>query len=372
MPLLSEPSGVPAKTSHDQWCALPQPFLTHEARRAGLTSRALRGGVDRGDVVLLAQGLYAVQPEWGRGSPTHQHRALCRPAAIATPGCVVSHVSAASLMRLPTPAGQLGPIRLVARQGQVRTGRRDGWRVVLHGSLREGEWGVHDEVPTTSPTRTVVDCLRTLPLADGLAVADQALRRGMTSKAELVSMRMRQRRWPGVTKARVAIGLIDGRRESWLESASVAVVHQRGLDIPVSQMWIHDLDGRLLGRVDFVWPLLGVIGEADGLGKYRGDFDDRGMGADAVARRVLLERDRERGLEGLGFGVARWGLSDLRHGGFGLLRAVTTASHRARPDQIRCLWRLDASEPLRAWPPPPNLTLASTRLDAAEARQLAR
>jgi hypothetical protein len=231
---------------------------------------------------------------------------------------------------------------------------------VLHGDLLDEEWALVDGVPATVPSRTVVDCIRTLSLANGLAIADQALRRGLTSEVELGAMRERQRRWPGVTQVPVVLALADGRRESWLESASVAVAHRGGLERPMSQVWIHALDGRLLGRVDFVWPGLGIIGEADGLGKYRGDFDDRGMGADAVARRVLAERDRERELEALGFGVARWGYADLRTGGRGLLGAVSAASRRATPDRIRCLWRQDRTDPLREWPPVPPAALATS------------
>lgn len=345
---------MPRRTEPEVWRRLPQPFLAPEAAAAGLTSRALRGATNRGDLRCLAEGLYAVVPDWLEASEAQRHRATCRAALLATPGCAVGHVSAATVLGLPTPAGPLGPVRLVALDGQLRTGPRGGWRVVLHGSLEAGEWEVRDELVVTTPGRTVADCLRTMRLTDGLAVADQALRCELTTTGELVDMRRRMRRWPGVLKLRTAIGLVDHRRESWLESASVAAAHLRGLGRPLSQVWIHTLDGRLVGRVDFLWPALGVIGEADGLGKYRGDFDDAGGGPDAVARRVLAERDRERALEALGFGVARWGVADLRHGGLGLARSVDAAARRSRLGRIRCLWRQDLADPMREWPPPPS------------------
>jgi len=39
----------------------------------------------------------------------------------------------------------------------------------------------------TSPLRAVLDCVRTLPFADGLAVADSALRRGEVDTDELAA-----------------------------------------------------------------------------------------------------------------------------------------------------------------------------------------
>jgi hypothetical protein len=145
------------------------------------------------------------------------------------------------------------------------------------------------------------------------------------------------------------LALVDGRRESWLESASVAVAHRRGYSVPESQILIHDMDGVFVGRVDHLWRRAGVIGEADGRGKYRQDVDETGATAEQIAEIVLAERDRERGLEALGFAVARWGTADLRNYGEGLCRALAAAGRRARPESIRCLWRRNEGEPLQPW-----------------------
>jgi hypothetical protein len=68
---------------------------------------------------------------------------------------------------------------------------------------------------------------------------------------------------------------------------------------------------------------------------------------------VMAERDRERGLESLGFAVARWGTVDLRDYGAGMCRALAAAGRRARPQLIRCLWRRNEDEPLQPWIWPP-------------------
>jgi hypothetical protein len=58
--------------------------------------------------------------------------------------------------------------------------------------------------------------------------------------------------------------------------------------------------GRFLGRVDFYWDDFGVVGEADGDGKY----GDR--------QALIAEKRRQERLEEAGLVVVRWGWQDLR------------------------------------------------------------
>jgi hypothetical protein len=169
---------------------------------------------------------------------------------------------------------------------------------------------VVDGVPVTTLARTAVDCLRHLPLADGLAVADAVVARG-TTPGELVEARKEQHRWPGSRRARLGIGLVDGRRESWLESASAAGLHG-WLPRPVAQVDVLDPGGWFVGRADMLWPDLRVVGEADGREKFLGmpgaDTSER-----AVAVRLVAADERAHNLEALGLAVVRWGAADLAH-----------------------------------------------------------
>ena len=61
----------------------------------------------------------------------------------------------------------------------------------------------------------------------------------------------------------------DGRRESWLESASVAVAHRRGYSMPESQIRIHDMEGNFVGRVDHLWRGAGVSNDDEPLQPWR-------------------------------------------------------------------------------------------------------
>jgi hypothetical protein len=337
-------------TPASAWLTLPQPFLAREAFAAGLSSTSIAGAVRRRHIIPVAASLYAVPGPWVDLSPRQLHLAMCRAASASVETGVVSHQSAALLHGLPHPIGPLGAVSLTLPTSD-RTAGRDDWRRLLDGDLPDEHVTAVSGIPVTTVDRTVVDCFRQVRLRDALAVADGALRAGATSLGALHAMRAFQTRWPGITRADAGIAMADARRESWLESASVATAHQLGFPVPMSQVWIHRLDGRLIGRTDFIWPQAGVIGEADGRGKYLGEYSGEEWDADEAAAHMVAERDRERELESVGFAVARWDTGALLRGGDGLADALRDARRRADPGRIRCLWRQDPEQELRLWSP---------------------
>ena len=123
-------------------------------------------------------------------------------------------------------------------------------------------------VPLTSVPRTVIDLARTLPFAEGVAVADSALNARLTSRPELSRVIADCPRWRGLQRARDVIAFSDARSESVLESLSRAVFHQFRLPPPDLQVWVGD-DGDVIGRVDFLWRRYNTVGEADGALKYQ-------------------------------------------------------------------------------------------------------
>lgn len=120
----------------------------------------------------------------------------------------------------------------------------------------------------TSVPRTVIDLARTMPFAEGVAVADSALSAGLTSKSELSDVIAGCPRWPGLQQAREVAAFSDHRSESVLESLGRAVFHRFGLPPPDLQVWVGD-DDEVIGRVDFLWRRYRTIGEADGAIKYQ-------------------------------------------------------------------------------------------------------
>lgn len=110
----------------------------------------------------------------------------------------------------------------------------------------------------------------------------------------------------------------DARSESALESWSRAVIHQLGFAAPSLQREIVLPDG-VVARVDFLWEDEGIIGEADGLAKYR----TGGYTEDPDAERIR-EKRRQNALEHLGYKVRRWEMRHLRDPGrlSGILHAA--------------------------------------------------
>ena len=96
--------------------------------------------------------------------------------------------------------------------------------------------------------------------------------------------------------------------------------------MPQAQVQIHSLDGRFIARVDFLWPELGIVGEAAGRVKYGGL---PGQSTKLSRDPLWFEKRREDDLRQGGLEVIRWGTVDL--GSFSrVFRAFDEAALRAR------------------------------------------
>jgi hypothetical protein len=170
----------------------------------------------------------------------------------------------------------------------------------------------YDGIRVTTIPRTVADCLRHLDLPDAIAVGDAAVRRDLTLRRDIDKVLDACAGWPYVERGRELVALLDGRRETALESASFVEMYRTGIPLPEPQVRIFD-GGRVIARGDFWWKEYAVLGEADGLVKY-------GVGTDddlAESRRVLVkEKRREDRLRGLGIHVVRWGFAELKKPGW--------------------------------------------------------
>lgn len=168
-------------------------------------------------------------------------------------------------------------------------------------------------VRCTTLLRTVSDVLRTRTLPHGLALLDDALRRDLLTLDDLRSLIDQQKRWRGRPRALAAIYLADPVRETWGESFSFAHLHLQGQPMPLPQVEVYDAGGRLLGRVDGLWPERGVVGECDGDMKYF--LDDAGTDASpeqTVLRNLRDEGQRQARIEATGLCFVRWSPSQVR------------------------------------------------------------
>jgi hypothetical protein len=267
-------------------------FTTAEALRWGVTQRQLEWAASRGRLVRLRRGVHCPATVWSAAGPEQRTVLRARALHLTRPGLVFSHATAAALLGLPV--GDASDVTLwVTGPPGCHTGREYG---VLQQSapLAEADLTVVDGLLCTASTRTVVDCLRHLDPLHAVPIADVALRRGRVTVAGLEG-ELTARRWPRAAAATDMLCLLDGRRESPLESRSAVVLHRYGLPRPSVQVRVLDEQGRFVGRPDVLWLEHAVAGEADGLIKYDG-------GGPVVAE----ERSRQAKLQALGLVVIRW------------------------------------------------------------------
>lgn len=197
-------TGPALRVAHER-----QGLATWTELRAAASRRCIEAAVASGELRRLARGRFALAT-----SPPALHLA-------ARTGGVVSYLSAAQLWMLPLlRSPSVADITVPASSSAIAPrGAR------LHWSRLDGR-DVRGRV--TSPLRTVLDCIRTLPPAEALAVADSALRQRLVEQDELVAAAdaCRSR---GSRQARRVARWADARAANPFESGMRAVVHDLGI-----------------------------------------------------------------------------------------------------------------------------------------------
>lgn len=218
---------------------------------------------------------------------------------------VFCHWSAAVIHGLPTLLNPPRTIHVLARDERGGADR---------GIVRQPRVGSPPVVSVrgllvTSVARTVMDLAARTSYTGGVVAADSGLATGPSGDRRTSVTRdelLREVEWvdpAGAARAEETARFADGRAESPLESISRVALARAGAPPPQLQVSVADLVG-WEARVDFCWPELGLIGEADGAEKLLHPAMLRRRSVlDAVADRGL----RERRLERAGFRVMRWG-----------------------------------------------------------------
>lgn len=208
--------------------------------RASASGRAIRKALAARSIQRVAKGVYALPP------------AEDPDAAARAQGGVVSHLSAAVLYGfdvLEAPP----TTQVTVPRGQHR-----------RASTLDCDLYWADDVPAldgrTTRLRTVLDCARTLAFADGLCVADSALRQDAIQRDHLIAAAATLS-GPGSAGARRVAYAADGRAESPLESVLRAVLLEAGIDSFVPQ-WVVQ-DKTFSARIDLADPGQLIALEAD-------------------------------------------------------------------------------------------------------------
>lgn len=327
---------------------LPPHFTLAEALDRGLTRRELQRRVAVGDLRRPRRGWYGTAPSSVEGErweqTLHDHLERVALELRRRPGHVASHSSAALLHGLALVLSPLSPVELTAME-RYPTSRREEGLVLHHTDSTQVSRVRVGGLATTDVDRTVADCLRTRKLPHGVALLDDALRRGLTTLARVRTVLDGQVRWRGRPRALAALHLAGPRRESWLESFSFVALHLLGCEVPLPQVSVLDARGELVGRVDGLLADRGVFLEADGLGKYFLDADPTAEGyAETVASVVEAERARHEALEGLGLVGVRWTGDEIMRVPEAVAQRVMDARAASWPASFRGSLRMDGED----------------------------
>lgn len=282
--------------------ALPPLALLEQAQAAGMTVDQVRQRVRSGSWVRVARGAYLPRgeheyedaDEHARARIEHIYRSVA--AASRNPGAVVTDASAAvahglPLLRLPTN------VQLAVPPGRW-SGTRSGIDFRVR-SLEDDE--IHQgRVPVASALRSWIDVTRCGSLAESLTIGDSGLRHGILPSDMHTMDLERWRDQRGCRRLRAALPLLDGARETPLESTSFAYFVTHRLPLPSLQVEIRSRASAFIARVDFLWVDERLVGEADGMVKY----DSR--------EALFAEKRREDAIRGEGYRVVRWGATDLQ------------------------------------------------------------
>lgn len=326
-------------------------FRSADAARVGLSPKVVRRALRAGILRRLAPGCFTPESVWSAARPADRQVLLAQVAHWQRPWAVVSHHTAAAVHGLPGPPHPPAWVALTTDRG---TGTADGGVARLEPGALPADAVVAGPLGlrVTAVARTVVDCLRTLPLADGVAIADAAVGRGLVSLPALSRERSFQKGWPHVTDVDCGLWLLDPVRESSFESVSFTQLWIAGVRVPEHQVTVLDDRGRFVARVDGLWRDEAVVGEADGEGKYLDRLEPDDAAARSVARALVAEKRREDRLRDLGLDVVRWSPTETVGVRADRVRRAWSSSRRPFLGRLvshegsRHRWRATVDEPV--------------------------
>jgi hypothetical protein len=178
-----------------------------------------------------------------------------------------------------------------------RTGRRAAGVRQHCGALEDGDViKVHD-LAVTAPVRAALEICTVSPVEVALVVVNHFLHQGLFTLDDLIGRyEDGMTQWPHSLRTELVVRLADDRPESVGESRTAYFFWKERLPRPIPQYELHD-GGRLVARLDFALPDLGVWFEFDGKVKYDAYVPVGRSAADVVFREKRRE-DRIRELTG--------------------------------------------------------------------------
>ena len=124
-----------------------------------------------------------------------------------------------------------------------------------------------DRVLLVSPTRAAMETAALSSVASGLVVLDSLVDL-YKIPVDDVHAAFASYHGPGSRKLHITVRLVRAGAESVGETLGRHLFWGQHVPEPVLQFRVYDEQGGLVGRTDYAWPELGVLGEFDGAVKY--------------------------------------------------------------------------------------------------------
>jgi len=226
----------------------------------GLGARAIESRIAAGHLHSVWRGVYAVgRPQLGRHGRWMAAALACGPAA------VLSHGSAAALWGF---GDERRGLEVSLPTSSPR--RRPGIRVHRRAALPPEDLTVHERIPVTAPIRTLIDEATELTPWRLERSVNEADKLDRVNVDELHEALARYRGEPGVRPLRKLLDPLTFRlSDSALEQAMRERADRAGLSAPQTKAEVNGYE------VDFFWPELGIVVEADGLRYHRTPLQQR-------------------------------------------------------------------------------------------------
>lgn len=227
----------------------------------GLGARAIDWRVSSGRLHPAWRGVYAVgRPHLG------QHGRWMAAVLACGPSAVLSHGSAAALWGFGSERDGLIDISVPAGSPRRRPTLRVHRRVVL----RPQDVTTHERIPVTSPVLTLIDEATELTPRRLERAVNDADKLNWVKVDDLSEALTRYRDMPGLAPLRKLLDPLTFRlSDSDLEQTMRERADAAGLPTPETKAWVNGYE------VDFFWPQLGIVVEADGLRYHRTPLQQR-------------------------------------------------------------------------------------------------
>ncbi len=276
-------------------------IATWQAKEHELAEGVLRHALQSGRIRRVRRGVYASTSV----PPSYEQAVLAAVLSVSGPGLLVatSHLCAARLCGLPAAGGPHPLIEVTT--SWARCPEPAGVRLHRSRHLSVDDVTEVGGVPVTVATRIIVDLSMRLDRAALGKLADEALRRRITSLGALQRTALRLRSAPGRSQHRV-LALVLARTgedasESALEHFAIDSLKRFGVRLPTQQLPIRTRGGRRR-RMDLAYEREKVAIEALGFEYHglRSRFDDDAVRNNELVRRGLHAALRHRCDDGLG------------------------------------------------------------------------